>query len=158
MRVLLNKLLAPDPRIKVGQSGFTLVTALFLLIVVSLLSVYLINFRNVQQSTVVFGQQGARAMQAAHTGIEWGIYESVVNGNCAPNAFTASGTALSAYNISVTCSSSAHTEGAVLITTYRLTSTAQTGTYGTLDYVYRSMQATVSIQPPYIHIYQRVLG
>ncbi len=148
MRVLLNKRVAPDPRIKVRQSGFTLVTALFLLIVVSLLSVYLINFRNVQQSTVVFGQQGARAMQAAHTGIEWGIYESVVNGNCVPNAFTASGTALSAYNISVTCSSSAHTEGAVLITTYRLTSEAQTGTYGTLDYVYRRMQATVSIQPP----------
>ena len=131
------------------QSGFTLVTALFLLIVVSLLSVYLINFRNVQQSTVVFGQQGARAMQAAHAGIEWGIYESVVNGNCALNTlFTTSGTALSAYNIIVDCSLSAHTEGAVLITTYRLTSTAQTGTYGTLDYVYRSMQATVSIQPP----------
>ena len=149
MRVLLNKRLAPDPRIKVRQSGFTLVTALFLLIVVSLLSVYLINFRNVQQSTVVFGQQGARAMQAAHTGIEWGIYESVVNGNCALNTlFTASGTALSAYNISVDCSSSTHTEGTVLITTYRLTSEAQTGTYGTLDYVYRSMQATVSIQPP----------
>ncbi len=149
MRVLRYKRLAPDPRLEVRQSGFTLVTALFLLIVVSLLSVYLINFRNVQQSTVVFGQQGARAMQAAQTGIEWGIYESVVNGNCVLNPpFTASGTALSAYNISVTCSSSAHTEGAVLITTYRLTSTAQTGTYGTLDYVYRSMQATVSIQPP----------
>ncbi len=150
MRVIQNKRLAPDPRLEVRQSGFTLVTALFLLIVVSLLSVYLINFRNVQQSTVVFGQQGARAMQAAHAGIEWGIYESVVNGNCALNTlFTASGTALSAYNISVTCDPpSAHTEGAVLITTYRLTSTAQTGTYGTLDYVYRSMQATVSIQPP----------
>ena len=151
MRVLRNKRLAPDPRIKVRQSGFTLVTALFLLIVVSLLSVYLINFRNVQQSTVVFGQQGARAMQAAHTGIEWGIYESVVNGSCPmlpPPAFTATGTALSAYNISVECFKSEHTEGALLITTYRLTSTAQTGTYGTLDYVYRSMQATVSIQPP----------
>ncbi len=148
MRLLLNRRLVADPQIKARQSGFTLVTALFLLIVVSLLSVYLINFRNVQQSTVVFGQQGARAMQAAQTGIEWGIYESVVNGNCGPNVFTASGTALSAYNINVTCSSSAHTEAAVLITTYRLTSTAQTGTYGTLDYVYRSMQATVSIQPP----------
>jgi MSHA biogenesis protein MshP len=148
MRVLLNRLLAPDPRIKVGQSGFTLVTALFLLIVVSLLSVYLINFRNVQQSTVVFGQQGARAMQAAHTGLEWGIYEAVVNGLCAPSTFTATGTALSAFSINVSCSSSAHTEAAVLITTYRLTSTAQTGLYGTLDYVYRSLQATVSIQPP----------
>ncbi|MCZ6579253.1 MAG: pilus assembly protein MshP [Gammaproteobacteria bacterium] len=131
-----------------NQSGFTLITALFLLIVVALLSVYMINFRNVQQSTVVFGQQGARAMLAAHSGLEWGIYDSVVNGLCAPSSFTATGTALSAFTISVTCSSSAHTEGAILITTYRLTSTAQTGSYGTLDYVYRSLQATVSVQPP----------
>jgi MSHA biogenesis protein MshP len=131
-----------------SQSGFTLITALFLLIVVALLSVYMITIRNVQQSTVVFGQQGARAMQAAHTGLEWGIYEAVVNGLCAPSTFTATGTALSAFSINVSCSSSAHTEAAVLITTYRLTSTAQTGSYGTLDYVYRSLQATVSIQPP----------
>ena len=131
-----------------SQSGFTLITALFLLIVVALLSVYMITIRNVQQSTVVFGQQGARAMQAAHTGLEWGIYEAVVNGLCVPSTFTATGTALSAFSINVSCSSSAHTEAAVLITTYRLTSTAQTGSYGTLDYVYRSLQATVSIQPP----------
>lgn len=131
-----------------SQSGFTLITALFLLVVVALLSVYMITIRNVQQSTEVFGQQGARAIQAAHSGLEWGIYEAVVNGMCAPGTFTATGTALSAYTINVSCSSSAHTEAAILITTYRLTSTAQTGSYGTLDYVYRSLQATVSIQPP----------
>ena len=131
-----------------SQSGFTLITALFLLIVVALLSVYMITIRNVQQSTVVFGQQGARAMQAAHSGLEWGIYEAVVNGLCVPGTFTATGTALSAFTINVSCSSSAHTEGAVLITTYRLTSAVQTSSYGTLDYVYRSLQATVSIQPP----------
>jgi MSHA biogenesis protein MshP len=137
-----------DRQVASSQSGFTLITALFLLIVVALLSVYMITIRNVQQSTVVFGQQGARAMQAAHSGLEWGIYEAVVNGMCAPGTFTATGTALSAYTINVSCSSSAHTEAAVLITTYRLTSTAQTGSYGTLDYVFRSLQATVSIQPP----------
>ena len=137
-----------DRKIERSQSGFTLITALFLLIVVALLSVYMINFRNVQQLTVVFGQQGARAMLAAHSGLEWGIYDSVVNGLCAPSSFTATGTALSAFTISVSCTSSMHTEGAVLITTYRLTSTAQSGSYGTLDYVYRSLQATVSVQPP----------
>lgn len=44
------------------------------------------------------------AQQNKQIGLEWGIYESVVNGNCAPNEFTASGTALSVFNISVTCS------------------------------------------------------
>ena len=132
-----------------SQSGFTLITALFLLIVVALLSVYLVTFRNVQQSTVFYAQQGARAMQAAHAGIEWGIYESVVNSVCIANPpFTAAGTALSAFSITVDCTSSAHDEAGIPIITYVLTSTAQTGTYGTLDYVYRSLRATVSVQPP----------
>ena len=138
-----------DRRTVSSQSGFTLITALFLLIVVALLSVYLVTFRNVQQSTVLYAQQGARAMQAAHAGIEWGIYESVVNGNCSVNPpFTAAGTALNAFSIALNCTSSAHDEAGVPIITYVLTSTAQTGAYGTLDYVYRSLRATVSVQPP----------
>jgi MSHA biogenesis protein MshP len=131
------------------ESGFTLVTALFLLVVVALLSVYIVTFRNVQQSTVLYAQQGARAMQAVNSGIEWGIYQAVRNNTCAMNLpFTAAGTALSAYSITVNCVSSAHAEAGVPIITYVLTSTAETGVHGTLDYVYRSLRATVSAQPP----------
>lgn len=133
--------------------GFTLITALFLLTVVALLSVYMITIRNVQQSTVVFGLQGARAMQAAQTGLEWAVYDAI-NNNCAsaPSTFNVTGVpALEAFSIQVSCTLSDHTEGVAptdTITTYVLTSTAQTGTYGTLDYVYRSLQATVSAKPP----------
>ena len=129
--------------------GFTLITALFLLTVVALLSVYMITIRNVQQSTVVFGLQGARAMQAAQTGLEWGVYDAI-NNNCAsvPSTFTVADAALAMFTINVSCTPSPHTEGSTSITTYVLTSTAQTGTYGTLDYVYRSLQATVSAKPP----------
>jgi len=149
----MNPALIAPPRLNrrtaSSQSGFTLITALFLLVVVALLSVYLVTFRNVQQSTVLYAQQGARAMQAAHAGIEWGIYESVVNNVCIANpSFSATGTALSAFSITLSCTSSAHEEAGIPITTYVLTSTAQTGTYGTLDYVYRSLRATVSVQPP----------
>ena len=136
------------PKGRSTQTGFTLITALFLIIVVALLSLYMVNFRTIQQSTVVFGLQGARAMQAVQAGLEWGIYDSITNGNCAASAFTATGAALNAFTINTSCALSTHLEGVTPINTYRLTSTAQTGTYGTLDYVYRSMQATVSIQPP----------
>ncbi len=129
-------------------SGFTLITALFLLTAVAVLSVYMINARNVQQTTLVYSLQGARAMQAARAGVEWGIYDSIVGGNCSNTSFTPTGVALSAFNVSLSCSSSAHTEGTTTVITYRLTSTATTGAYGTLDYVYRSLQASVSIQPP----------
>ena len=132
--------------------GFTLITALFLLVVVALLSVYMINLRNVQQSTIVYGLQGARAMQAAQAGLEFGTYDAINNNNCGASTFNAGGAALSAFSITVKClSSTTHTEGtapADTITTYLLTASAQTGSYGTLDYVYRSLRATVSAQPP----------
>ncbi|MEE8366259.1 MAG: hypothetical protein V3R76_10760 [Gammaproteobacteria bacterium] len=132
-----------------NNSGFTLITALFLLTAVAVLSVYMITARNVQQTTLVYSLQGARAMQAARAGIEWGIYDSIVDDNCSPiTSFTPTGAALSAFTVSLTCSSSVHTEGTTAVTTYRLTSTATTGAYGTLDHVYRSLQASVSIQPP----------
>ena len=97
--------------------GFTLITALFLLVVVALLSVYMINFRNVQQSTIVYGLQGARAMQAAQTGLEWGIYDAMNNTNCAASStFTAAGPALSAFTINVNCTlSTPHIEGGTSI-------------------------------------------
>lgn len=131
-------------------AGFTLITAIFLLVVVASLSVYIISLRSVQQQTLVYGVQGARAMQAARAGIEWGIYQSIVNMNCSATspAFSGAGAAISTFSIVVGCTSSTHQEGATNIVTYQLTSVATTGTYGTLDYVSRRLQATVSRQPP----------
>jgi MSHA biogenesis protein MshP len=130
------------------QAGFTLITAIFLLVVVATLSVYILNLRNVQQQTLVFGVQGARAMQAARTGIEWGIYQSIKAGSCDDEIFTAPDAALSAFTITVTCTESAHTEGFTEIKAFQLRAVAQTGNYGTLDYVSRLMEALVSKPPP----------
>jgi MSHA biogenesis protein MshP len=132
------------------QAGFTLITAIFLLVVVATLSVYILNLRNVQQQTLVFGVQGARAMQAARTGIEWGINRSLEANNCPTTnlVFTAPDAALSAFTITVTCTESAHIEGTTGIKTFQLRAVAQTGGYGTLDYVSRLMEASVSEPPP----------
>ncbi len=133
---------------QIVQSGFTLLTALFLLVVVALLSVYMINFSGVQHSTLVYGVQGARAMQAARSGLEWGIYRAFDTGACPAGSFSTSGAgSLDNFNINVSCTFSDHTESGVSIRTFRLTSSASTGTFGSLDYVFRSLQATVSNQP-----------
>ena len=135
------------------QAGFTLITAIFLLVVVATLSVYILNLRNVQQQTLVFGVQGARAMQAARTGIEWGIYQSLDAKECPTTpttnlVFTAPDAALSAFTITVTCTESVHIEGSTDIKTFQLRAVAQTGNYGTLAYVSRLMEASVSEPPP----------
>ena len=137
-------------KIKTGQAGFTLVTALFLLVVVALLSVYMISLRSVQQQTLVYGVQGARAMQAARTGIEWGIYRSLTDNACPTTEFnfTLPDATLSAFTITVTCTSTAHTEGTTTINTFQLRAVAETNTYGSLDYVSRQLEASVSRPPP----------
>ena len=136
------------------SNGFTLLVALFLLVVLALLGIYMINFSAVQHTTLVYGVQGARAMQAARAGLEWGIYEVIPNNNInaiCPGTTTFSTTgagSLDNFNIQVDCVSSTHIEGGTTVITYQLTSSADTGVYGTLDYVFRRIEATVSIQPP----------
>ncbi len=131
------------------QTGFTLIAAIFLLVVVAGLVAYAINIRVVQQTTLVYGVQGARALQAARSGLEWGIARSFTLNACpAPAAFVIPDTALNAFNVTVTCTETAHTEGATTIEAYRLTSTATSGGFGTLDFIQRGMLATVSLDPP----------
>ena len=131
------------------QRGFTLITAIFLLVVVAALVVFITNIRVAQQTTLVYGVQGARAMQAARSGIEWGIHDAIVNSSCAAStSFTIARPTLDNFSVEVQCAATTHTEGVTAITTYQLTSIASGGVFGSLDYVQRRLQATVSLDPP----------
>ena len=105
------------------QQGFSLITAIFLLTVVAALVVFMVNLRGVQQTTLLYGVQGARALQAARSGIEWGIHRSIVDGSCVGSS-TISHAAFAGFSIEVRCSSTTHFEGAVPINTYYLEYTA----------------------------------
>lgn len=131
------------------QRGFTLIAAIFLLVVVAALVVFITNIRVAQQTTLVYGVQGARAMQAARSGLEWGIHESIVNSNCAASTtFTIARPTLDNFSVEVQCGATIHTEGVTALTTYQLTAIASSGVFGSLDYVQRRIQATVSLDPP----------
>ena len=132
---------------KRGQNGFTLIAAIFMLVVVATLVVFIAKARSVQQTTLLYGVQGARAIQAARSGIEWGIHQSIVNDSCvASSSFTSA--AFAGFNIVVECDRTTHDEGGPdLIHTFNLKSVASSGSYGSLDYVQRQMQASVSIDP-----------
>ncbi len=127
------------------QVGFTLVTAIFLLVVVAGLMVYMTNIRVVQQTTLVYTVQGARGLQAAQAGIEWGAYEALVS---TPGCPPTTDFVVETFNVNVTCAVTTHREGTSDVATYRLVSTASSGVFGSLDHVQRRVQATVSEDPP----------
>ena len=56
-----------------SMRGFSLVTAVFLLVVISALGAFAVTVSRSQQQSDVMDILGARAYQAAKTGIEWSI-------------------------------------------------------------------------------------
>ena len=61
------------------NAGVGLVTAIFLLVVLSGLAVALVGISSAQQSASALDVQGARAYQAARAGIEWALYQKLRN-------------------------------------------------------------------------------
>jgi MSHA biogenesis protein MshP len=101
------------------QRGFTIVAAVFLVTILSLLSAYLVGLRVYQESDVTLDTLGTRAYAAARSGAEWGAYHSLRNNTCAAATALALGGSLAGYTATVTCSRSTYDEGgtAVLIDT-----------------------------------------
>jgi MSHA biogenesis protein MshP len=55
------------------EAGFTIVQAIFVLVVLGMLGAYMVTMSTVQQATSTQALMQARAYQAARSGLEWGI-------------------------------------------------------------------------------------
>jgi MSHA biogenesis protein MshP len=111
------------------EAGFALVNAIFLLVVLAFLGVVMVTLSGVQSRTPVFALQGARAYHAARSGIEWGIAKvPACNGSADNSGFT----------VAVPCT----TIPASGI--YVISSTATKGSYGSIDFVSRTVQSKVT--------------
>lgn len=107
------------------QGGFTLVTAVFLIGILAALSVYLIGFRVIQDSSATLDTLGTRAYAAARAGVEVGAYQSLRPGPCvaAVNSFALAGT-LSGFTVTVTTTPSTYNEGGTTVTICNIQSNA----------------------------------
>jgi MSHA biogenesis protein MshP len=89
------------------NTGVGLVTAIFLLVVLSGLAVAMVAISSAQHVTSALDVQGARAYQAARAGIEWGLFQSMRNGSCIPRPGTSfalpATSSLSGFVVTVTC-------------------------------------------------------
>ena len=134
---------------KKSQKGFSLVSAIFLLVVLAFLGAAMVSFSTDQQQSSALDVMGTRAYQAARTGVEWGAYQVLRNGGscAATTTLPALAGTLNGFSVTVTCSASAASEvGAATgtVTVYGLTSTATQGTAGQPDYVERQIQASIA--------------
>ncbi len=112
-----------SPILRRLQRGFSLVTALFIIVALALLAAAIVSIVGVHHASSALDVQGARAFQAARAGIEWGLYQQLRNSMACPSAnnFTLpAGSSLSGFTVSVTCTST----GALLQRRRQLTSVA----------------------------------
>lgn len=143
------------------QRGFSLVTAIFLLVVLAGLGAAMLTFSTAQQQSSTLDILGSRAYQASRAGIEWAAYQ-VVQASGAAFASGCRGATAAApqtaalsplagtllpFSVSVSCNASSAVENATTLWLYNITSTASGvggATAGSPDYVERQMTVTIA--------------
>ncbi len=93
----------PRPR---QQHGMSLVTAIFLVVVLAGLAGAMARIFIGQQTSSALDIQGVRAYQAARAGIEWGVYQQMRNDSCNSSWVTyalPAGSSLSGFTFTVKC-------------------------------------------------------
>jgi MSHA biogenesis protein MshP len=137
------------------HKGFSIITAIFLLVVLGTLGTLMVTFFAAQQQSSAIDVQGSKAYQASRAGIEWAAYNirqqtaGTLWAGCAavPSPLFSAGallTDLSSFTVNLTCSSASAVEASTTIVLYDLTSTANSGGVpGNADYVERVVSVKI---------------
>ena len=120
-----------------GQQGFTLVQAIFIVVVLALLGAAMVRLLGVQTATSTLAVQQARAYAAARSGLEWGATRAVAGASCSDSM------TIDTFQVTVSCGSQAVEEGTGSYIVYSISSHARFGSYGSPDYVSRTTEMKI---------------
>jgi MSHA biogenesis protein MshP len=146
--------MCPKPSIikfslKQRARGFSLVAAIFLLVIMSALGAFMLSISTMQQTTSTQDLQGSKAYQAAKAGIEWGAYQTLTSATLytciGSKVLPALGGALKDFTVTVNCTSSDFIEAGNTVRVYQFTSTAVFGAFPSPNFISRSMSASINV-------------
>ena len=100
-----------------------MITAIFLLVVVAILGAYIASLATTQQTSETLDVQGARAYQAAHAGMQWGVFQALRNGACTGSTSIVLAGGLAGFAVTVQCTATPYTEASSAHNIYRIVST-----------------------------------
>src|SRR5476649_2178418 len=93
------------------NSALSIITAVFLLLILSASGLFIVNLTTVQNTNSAFDLQGSRAYHAARTGLEFGAFQAIVNASCpATTSLVLGGALVDFTGVTVVCASTVHTE------------------------------------------------
>lgn len=152
MKTTLNKIGS------ISERGFSLVSAIFLLVVIAALGTFAVTLSTTQHQSEAMDVMGKRAYQAARAGVEWGAFQIIQSGvsgttfafDCQTPAGTQSSVPLTATTltsfspVSVRCSAVSAVD-ATSVWVYTLSASAVAGgTVGNPDYIERQLSVTMT--------------
>ena len=129
-------------------AGFSLVSAIFLMVVLVILGVSLVTISSVQHTTAAQLMQAARANYAAKAGAEWVAAQPGTWCAAGPFPMTSSFTLpapMSGFTISISCTRTSHTLETTTQQYYVVDVTATSGVYGSVDYVQRTLRTKMLV-------------
>jgi MSHA biogenesis protein MshP len=127
-----SQLATRNSKLRSAQRGFSIVTAIFLVVVLALLGAFIVSVTGLQQSSTQLDMQGVRAYHAARAGVEWAAFQILTPVADTPPAcptspthITGLGGSLSTFTVTVTCTETGViTESNRNVRTYRIVSDA----------------------------------
>ena len=140
----------PHTRPWLRSSGFTLVSALFVLVVLAALGAAMASMAVRAQLGSAAEIDAARALQSARGGLEWAAWQVLRNPAppaAAPGCFAATSLALAGlapFTVTVSCNRSTAADGAVDLVFYELVATACNATSA------GACPSTAALQPTYV--------
>ena len=106
------------------SAGFMLMMAIFMIVTMAAIALYLLTVSTAQVHATTQDEQGARALQAAKAGIEWGAYRLLHDSSCAGQNLVY-GPALTGFRAEVTCTPvGTETDGTTNLNVYLIAVTA----------------------------------
>ncbi len=151
-----------DLCVRRSEAGFALVSAIFLLVILSALGAFMVHFSAVQHTTSATDTEGSRAYWAARAGLDWALYQVLDPDNAtvvapdaanwpnlpgcgwSPSTLPALQGALAGFTVTVACTPTFHNEAGKRVAIYQLVATASMGTAGSAYFVQRQLSATAS--------------
>jgi MSHA biogenesis protein MshP len=134
-----------------NSRGFSIVAAIFLLVVLAGLGAAIVIVSTSQQVGSALDVQGTRVYQAARAGIEWGVYQRTRSSSCAASTSITFTTAPTMGGLTVTVTCSTYADGSGGPTVYQIQSTACNQPSGGncpnaapgIDYIERRLMVTL---------------
>ena len=144
----------PSRAAATAENGFTMVAAIFLVVVLAALGTFVLSVSSVQHMSQAYDVQGSRAYQAARAGIEWGLFQVLQGPAACPATTNLVPPAIADFTVTVGCASTTADELGKTVIVFALTATACNrpsagscpGSAGD-SYVERQIMSTAARQP-----------